>query len=182
MGVRDVVRAVTVTHGETDSILGASAADYEADLVQWRNDYDDDLRAITGQRESVMLFTDQMNNYTSTCFARRPRQRPHRSRWRNFRPPLTIRASIALVVSEILADYYRKDGAHLTNQSEELLGEKYGEAIKRTFVDGAAWKPLYITGAAVNSNLVVLSYNIPVATPGFRHRAGPRPRQSRVYL
>ena len=42
-----------------------------------------------------------------------------------------------------------------------MLGEKYGEAMKRTFVDGAVWKPLYITGAAINANLVSLSYNIP---------------------
>ena len=71
MGISDMVRAVTVTHGETDSMFGASAADYEADLVQWRNDYDADLRAITGQREPVMLFTDQMNNYTSAVFRQR---------------------------------------------------------------------------------------------------------------
>ena len=28
-------------------------------------------------------------------------------------------------------------------------------------MDGVAWRPLYITGAAVNGNLVTLSYNIP---------------------
>ena len=91
MGLRDVVRAVTVTHGETDFIKGASAAEYEADLVQWRSDYDNDLRAITGQRESVMLFTDQMNNYTSKTLKSAASHRPRRSHWRSFRRPLTIR-------------------------------------------------------------------------------------------
>src|SRR5260370_19901303 len=71
MGIRDVVRAMTVTHGETDGMIGAGAAQYEADLVQWRSDYDADLRAITGQREHLMLFTDQVNNYTSKVLGSR---------------------------------------------------------------------------------------------------------------
>ncbi len=160
MGIRDVVRAVTVTHGETDSMFGASAADYEADLVQWRNDYDADLRAITGQREPVMLFTDQMNNYTSTVF--RERAAPTSPiPLAQLPAALDHPGLIALVCPKYWLTYYRKDGAHLTATSEELLGEKYGEAIKRTLVDGVAWKPLYITGAAVASNLITLSYNIP---------------------
>ena len=160
MGVRDVVRAVTVTHGETDFIKRVSAADYEADLIQWRNDYDNDLRAITGQRESVMLFTDQMNSYTSkTLKAAAATTSP--IALAQLQAALDHPGAIALACPKYWLEYNPKDGAHLTNQSEELLGEKYGEAIKRTFVDGAVWKPLYITGAAINANLVVLSYNIP---------------------
>ncbi len=160
MGVGDVVRAVTVTQGETDSMMGASAAEYEADLVQWRNDYDADLRAITGQREPVMLFTDQMNNYTSAVFRERAAATSPIP-LAQLRAALDHPGVIALVCPKYWLAYYRKDGAHLTARSEELLGEKYGEAIKRTLVDGVAWKPLYITSAALNGNLITLSYNIP---------------------
>ncbi len=159
-GIRNVVRAVTVTHGETDSIMGASAAEYEADLVQWRNDYDADLRSITGQREHLMLFTDQMISYTSrTVGARAAKTSPIPLAQLN--AALHHPESIVLVCSKYWLTCYRKDGLHLTNRSEELLGEKYGEAIKRTFVDGVIWKPLYITGAAINANVITLSYNIP---------------------
>ena len=160
MGLRDVVRAVTVTHGETDFIKGASAAEYEADLVQWRSDYDNDLRAITGQRESVMLFTDQMNNYTSKTLKSAASQTSPIP-LAQLQAALDHPGSIALVCPKYWLEYNPKDGAHLTSRSEEMLGEKYGEAMKRTFVDSAVWKPLYITGAAINANLVTLSYNIP---------------------
>jgi hypothetical protein len=158
--IRDVVRAVTVTHGESDAIMGISAAEYEADLVQWRSDYDADVRAITGQRERVMLFTDQMNNYTSKVLG------SHAAPTSviplaQLKAALDYPDSIVLVCPKYWLNYYRKDGAHLTNRSEELLGEKYGEAIERTFVDGAVWKPLYITAATVNANLITLSYHIP---------------------
>jgi hypothetical protein len=159
-GIRDVVRAVTVSHGETDFEMGATAADYEADLVQWRSDYDADLRAITGQHERVMLFTDQMSNYTSTVFgsdAAATSPIPLAQLNAAIHHPDTI----VLVCPKYWLTYYPKDGAHLTNRSEELLGEKYGEAIKRTFVDGAVWKPLYITGAAIKANVITLSYHIP---------------------
>ncbi|HEY2104658.1 MAG TPA: hypothetical protein VGH29_02665 [Candidatus Binataceae bacterium] len=159
-GIRDVVRAVTVTHGESDYIIGISAAEYEADLVQWRTDYDADVRAITGQREPVMLFTDQMNSHTSKVLG--PRASPTSViPLAQLKAALDYPDSIVVVCPKYWLDYYRKDGAHLTGRSEELLGEKYGEAIKRTFVDGAIWKPLYINAATVNGNVITLSYHIP---------------------
>jgi hypothetical protein len=159
-GIRDVVRAITVTHGETDSMYGASAAEYEADLVQWRSDYDSDLRAITGQSEPVMLFTDQMNNYTSSVFHERAAATSPIP-LAQLQAALDHPGEIVLVCPKYWLTYYRKDGAHLTAQSEELLGEKYGEAIKRTMVDGAVWKPLYIVRAKVEGKAIMLSYNVP---------------------
>lgn len=159
-GIRDVVRALTVTHGETDAEFGASAAEYEADLVQWRDDFDADLRAITGQHERLLLFTDQMNNYTSRGFgsyAATTSPIP----LAQLNAALDHPGSIVMVCPKYWLRYYRKDGAHLTNRSEELLGEKYGEAIKRTFVDGVPWKPLYIVGATINAGVITLSYNVP---------------------
>jgi hypothetical protein len=159
-GLRDVVRAVTVTHGETDAQFGTSAAQYETDLEQWRSDYDTDLRAITGQDERVMLFTDQMNSYTSPAF------RSHATITSPI-PLAQLQAAldnpdkIVLVCPKYWLTYYRKDGGHLTNRSEELLGEKYGEAIKKTFIDGAVWKPLYITGADLKADVITISYHIP---------------------
>ncbi len=159
-GKRDVVRAVTVSHGETDYKMGVSAAEYESYLVQWRADYDIDLRAITGQREPVMLFTDQMSSYTSAVFGAQaapiaPIPLAQLS------AALHHPESIVLVCPKYWLTHYRKDGAHLTSRSEELLGEKYGEAIKQTFVDGVAWKPLHITAAALEADLITLSYHIP---------------------
>jgi hypothetical protein len=161
-GIHDVVRAITVTHGETDSIIGTSAAQYEADLVQWRADYETDVRAITHQREGVMLFTDQMNTYTATAklFGARA-ARTSVVPLAQLSAALHHRESIVLVCPKYWLNYYRKDGAHLTNRSEELLGEKYGEAIEQTFVDGAPWKPLYISGATINANVITLSYHVP---------------------
>jgi hypothetical protein len=159
-GKRDEVRAITVTHGESDGIIGTSAAQYEADLVQWRADYEADVRAITHQREGVMLFTDQMNTYTVKLFGLQPAETSGIP-LAQLAAALHHPESIVMVCPKYWLTYYRKDGAHLTNRSEEMLGEKYGEAIKRTFVDHEVWKPLYISGAAVNANVITLSYHVP---------------------
>jgi hypothetical protein len=160
LGFRDVVRAITVTHGQTDSIIGTSAAAYEQDLVNWRGDYETDIRTITGQREPVMLFTDQMNTYASKVLGERAAVTSPIP-LAQLQAALDNPDSIVLVCPKYWLTYNPKDGAHLTNRSEELLGEKYGQAIKRTFLDGAVWKPLYIKSAHLIGDVVTLSYNVP---------------------
>jgi len=159
LGFRDVVRAITVTHGETDSIIGTTAAQYESDLAQWRADYETDIRPITSQRERVILFTDQMNAYTSKVPGKHIAPTPAIP-LAQLQAALDYPDLIVLVCPKYWL-VYNRDGVHLTNRSEELLGEKYGEAVKRTIVDGMVWKPLYITGAKLDGSTVTLSYNIP---------------------
>ncbi len=160
LGKRDVVRAVTVTHGETDSIIGTGAAQYERDLAQWRSDYDNDVRAITGQSEHVILFTDQMNTYSSKALGKRAASTSPIP-LAQLDAALDNPDSIVLVCPKYWLTYSPRDGAHLTGASEELLGEKYGEAMARTFLDGNIWKPLYIKSANLAGDTITLSYNIP---------------------
>jgi hypothetical protein len=160
LGMGDVVRAITVTHGETDSIIGTSATEYEHDLMDWRGDYDTDVRAITGQSEHVILFTDQMNTYSSRVLGKRAAATSPIP-LAQLNAALDNPDSIVLVCPKYWLNYSPRDGAHLTNRSEELLGEKYGEAMARTFMDGNVWKPLYIKSANLAGATITLYYNVP---------------------
>ena len=50
--------AVTVVHGECDS----GNSNYESDLVQLFTDYDADIKAITGQTDTVQMLVSQQNS------------------------------------------------------------------------------------------------------------------------
>jgi hypothetical protein len=52
------VGAIVITHGESD----AGNARYDADLVQLWGDYNEDLRAITGQEQPIPMLISQQHS------------------------------------------------------------------------------------------------------------------------
>ena len=59
IGWKYVVYAIAVVHGEADSYPGQTAETYKAYLREWQQNYDADIKAITGQVETVQLFSGQ---------------------------------------------------------------------------------------------------------------------------
>jgi hypothetical protein len=154
-----VVRALTVIHGEADSLAGTSQVTYERDLLDWQRDFNIDLRNVTGQNWQVLEFTDQMNSYTSTAMS------PPRST--SVIPLAQLQAAIDYPASVFLVSpkyffKYTTDGVHLTASSEQLLGEYYGKAYKQTVIDGVPWKPLYPTAFAISGRFITVTFNVPV--------------------
>lgn len=62
-GKRHVVRAITVVHGESDGWQNWNT-EYDRALVQWQSDYEQEIRAITGQTEPVPMFHSQYSGWT----------------------------------------------------------------------------------------------------------------------
>ena len=135
LGKTDRAIGVTVIHGESDHDKGITAAQYEGYLEEWQNDYQTDVRAITGQSNVIPLFTDQMGSFTKYGEAVSPI------------PSAQLAAAednpdkIYLVGPKYFLPY-SSDGIHLTNTSYRWLGEYYGKVIKKVAVDKEEWKPL----------------------------------------
>jgi hypothetical protein len=154
-----VVRALTIIHGEADSLAGTSQATYERDLLDWQRDFSVDISDVTGQSSQVLEFTDQMNSYTATAMS------PSRSTsvipLAQLQAAIDNPASVFLVGPKYFLEY-TADGVHLTASSEQLLGEYYGKAYKQTVIDGVRWKPLYPTAFAISGRIITVRFNVPV--------------------
>ncbi len=145
------VIGVTVIHGESDSQSNSAYEDY---LVEWQNDYETDVKAITGQKGSIPLFTDQMGSFTS-----------FRNVATSVIPIAQLAASennpekIILVGPKYFFDYM--DGTHLTAYSYRWLGEYYAKIIKKVVFNQESWKPLSPNQIVRSGNVVYAQFNVP---------------------
>lgn len=148
------VPAVTIVHGETDEQNGKTALEYVSYLLEWQNDYNLDVKAVTSQSEDVILFTDQMSSWSiynktfpSTALGQwiAARDNPNK---------------IILVAPKYMLDY--QDGVHLKNYSYRRLGEYYGKVMKKVLVDKQAWLPLSPQTVTLSGNVITAKFNVPV--------------------
>ena len=153
LGKVDRVIGVTTIHGESDHLAGTTQSTYEADLVEWQNDYNTDVKAITGQSQDIPLFTDQMSSqsgYNSTT---------------SVIPLAQLSAAennptkIYLVGPKYFLTY--SDTAHLVNTSYRWLGEYYSKVIQKVVFEGEAWKPLSPETITRNGNIIYAKFHVP---------------------
>jgi hypothetical protein len=158
LGYVDRVIGVTTIHGESDHLAGNSAS-YESYLVEWQNDYNTDVKAITGQTTNIPLFTDQMSSQTGYNSAT------------SGIPMAQLAASvdhpgdIILVGPKYFFNY--SDTAHLTNTSYRWLGEYYGKVIKKVAIDHQAWRPLSPDTVTRNNNEIYARFHVPAGVLAF---------------
>ena len=129
LGLSHQVDAVTVIHGESDSVSYGTPTPYEANLVEWQRDYTTDVKTITGQTNDVVLFTDQMGQSQPSAI-------PYAQLAAADHNP----GKIVLVGPKYFLQY-ASDVDHLSNGAERLLGEYYAKAYQQQVVNGVAWKP-----------------------------------------
>jgi hypothetical protein len=150
------VIAVTAIHGEDDHLIGTSAATYEADLLEWYNDYNTDVKEINGQTFDIPLVTDQFSSWTAYNAAT------------SVIPLAQLAAAennpgkIYLVGPKYFLDY-SPDGVHLINTSYRWLGEYYAKVLAR-IVNGEAWKPLSPTTIERTNNVITVDFHVPVGS------------------
>lgn len=122
---------------------------YDDYLLELADDLTADIRAITGQSERVMLMTDQ------------EAQGPvvGNSSLGDLKAAIEHPDKIICVGPKY--QFLYNDLAHLNGQSQAWLGGYHGRAAKRTFFDGVAWKPLYVTSAVRAGTVVTLTFNVP---------------------
>lgn len=117
-------RGICCIHGEADG--NQDNDNYLADLLEWKNDFNSDLKAITGQTRDIPFFFCQCNSacgygnvggILSTDFPTAIiQERTHR----NY-------TDMVLVAPKYQLPY--RDHTHITNDGERILGEYYAMAI-----------------------------------------------------
>ena len=142
------VGAVVVTHGESDS----GNHDYEAQLHQLWQDYNSDLRAITGQSQHIPMILTQQNavaDHSPSTLAQ----------WK-----IGVDYPAEIVCSGPKYQYpYFTDGVHLTGEGYRQLGEKYAQVYYQRVILGRQWEPLEPTGAARRGWTITVHFHVPVA-------------------
>ena len=135
MAKTHVVRAVTNVHGEADH--NANNALYKDNLLQFQTDYETDVKATTGQAESVPMFITQISSW--------PRLTGDKVHdiidGQMLAAHLAAPGKIILVGPKYHYPYFT-DGVHLTSVGYDHMGEDYAKAYRRVILEGKTWEPL----------------------------------------
>jgi hypothetical protein len=131
------IGAIFLTHGETD----AGNAGYEDAMLKLYTDYNADLKAITGQEQSIPLFTSQQHGIYMYTLGTTAASNINTSTKLQWQASLDHPNEIVCVGPKYQYPYYT-DYLHLVAVGYELMGEKYAEAYYERVVLGHDWKPL----------------------------------------
>ncbi len=159
------VGAIIITHGETDS----GSPTYGNDLYKLWSDYNQDIRAITGQTQSIPLFVSQQHAYPSNSGT-------SAGTLQQWRVGLDHPGDIICTGPKYQYPYY-SDGVHLVASGYQQLGEKLGEIYYEKVVLGKDWQPLQPTNVSKSGRVITVNFHVPVA-PLVWDTTLPAPNQS----
>jgi len=158
--------AIVLTHGEAD----ATSATYGADVQQLFNDYNADLKAITGQTSSIPLILTQQSTFPTDATSR---STSTLAAWR-----LGVDHPGDFFCAGPKYQYeYGPDHIHLTAAEYVRLGEKYGEVYWTTQVLGLPWTPVQPNKVARDGTSVLVYFDVLFPPLNF-DPALPPPHQS----
>lgn len=148
-----VVRAVTNVHGESDHV--AKNAAYQANLLEWQKDYEDDVKAITGQTEPVPMFETQISSWTryNTTTSEIPRQQ--------LGAHVAAPGKVILVGAKYHLEYVA-DGVHLTAAGYQHMGEYYAKAYRHVVLEGKTWEPVRPKTITRAGAVITVKMHVPV--------------------
>lgn len=161
-GKRLAYGAVVLTHGESDW----SNEEYGAQLHQLAQDYDRDLRAITGQRRGVVLLATQQSTFPG---ARAALPRSAVALWlAGVRHPGQI-----VCVGPRYQYPYAADRLHMPAAAYGRLGDKYAQIFHEVVVLRRPWRPLQPLSAARRGATVTVQMHAPVPPLAFEETLAP---------
>jgi hypothetical protein len=140
------VGAITLVHGESDS----GNNQYESQVRQLWQDYNTDLKAITGQTEDILMIVSQqssLGNPSPSAIAQ----------WK-----IGVDDPKNFVCAGPKYQYRASDQYHLTTEGYQLLGEKMGEVYFERVILGHDWQPLQPVKATHQGNVITVQFNVPV--------------------
>lgn len=149
------VIGVTTIHGETDNFNGVDGPTYQGYLEEWQSDYENDVKAITGQSGTIPLFLDQMSSFASSYAMTATSAIPiYQLKAAEDNP-----GKIVVVGPKYQFNY--SDRHHLTAASSRWAGEYYGKVIKHVAVDHETWRPLSPDSAERTDNVIYADFHVP---------------------
>ena len=151
LGLTHTVRAVTNIHGETDHQTGNTH--YQMNLVQWQEDYETDVRAITGQETPVPMLHSQMSSWTwyGQATSLIPIDQLNASK--------QVPDKLLLVGPKYFLPY--ADGVHLTSEGYQQLGEYYAKVYDWAVLRQRRWKPLWPVSAQASGSKIIVTFEVP---------------------
>ncbi len=157
LGLRHIVRALFVVHGEEDQTLGT--ANYEADLEAWQADYESDLSAITKQTAPVPMFVSQLSGNWDAVGAHGNAALVPQAQ---FQASLDEPTKIYLVGPKYMLTF--SNGPHLTNTGYRQMGEYFAKAYRSVVIEGKPWIPLRPQPASIicTATTVDAAFDVPV--------------------
>ncbi|CAN5724258.1 hypothetical protein BH09MYX1_BH09MYX1_42530 [soil metagenome] len=138
---------IILTHGECD----AGNANYAAGLFKLWQDYDTDLKAVTGQSSDVVLFISQQSTIASGA---------------NGSAVQVWQAGGAhpgqiVCTGPKYAYQYSADHLHLPAPGYQRLGEKYAEVFDLVVNQKVAWKPLGPSAVTRAGAVITVKLDVP---------------------
>lgn len=159
-----VVRAVTAVHGEHDHYGNegyfplpgtdgkSTVPDYGHGLEEWQRDYEDGVKAITGQTIPVPLLVSQYSHWNdrpTTKIAYEQLAAHVRSKGK------------VVVIGPTYVLPYSSDCLHFTGHGERHLGEYFAKAYARIVLEGKRWEPLRPLAITRQGNVITAKFLVP---------------------
>ena len=153
-----MVRAVTTVHGEDDhySPEYLPTATYADALLEWQNDYETSVRAITGQAEPVPLYVMQLSGWRNTKKYSAVSEDQYNA---HLRAP----GKVILVAPTYMLTYAGSGCLHYTRESQLRMGEYIAKAYAQTTFGGSPWEPLRPAQVTRNGSTLDVRFVVPVA-------------------
>lgn len=166
-----VVRAVAAIHGESDHYgylapgghpefpmtgsdgTPAKIKDYADGLVEWQQDYESSVRAITGQAQPVPLFISALSGWTTT----RGSVVPQMQLDAHVRAPGKV-----VYVTPAYPLTARNDCLHYDQNGYRRLGEYFAKVYSRVVFSGQRWEPVRPKQISRAGNVITVTFHVPV--------------------
>lgn len=144
------VGGITLIHGETD----CGSPTYESDIRKLWSDYNQDIKAITGQTQKIPMFLVQQHSYPSTGTSA--------STLAQWKAGVDYAGDI-ICIGPNYQRYYGSDHVHLVSSGYQQLGEKFAQVYYERVVLGRDWQPLQPTSATKSGRVITVNLHVPVA-------------------
>jgi len=146
--------ATLIAHGEQDDKF--STVGYGNDLLQWQQNYQADIQAITHQVQAIPLITSQIASWTDNS--------AHATPWTPQQVDAIARANPGVVINSgpSYMLQYIPAGTHLTAQGERWRAEYYHKAY-RSYLAKGDFQPLRMSTISRVGALITLTLLVPVA-------------------
>jgi hypothetical protein len=152
------VAGMIFTHGESD----AGTPDYEAGVYKFWQDYDTDLKMITGQTRDIVLFASQ---------ASASPVKGDSSAVQIWRAGVDHPGQIVCTGPKYQYGYL--DGLHLPGPGYRRLGAKYAEVFDLVVNQGVRWKPLGPNKVTRSGAVITLDMDVPNPPLNWDDHIGP---------
>ena len=184
LGKTHAVRAVTTIHGESDHngqltdfpMRGSDGVankvkNYADALIEWQEDYEAGVKAITNQAEPVPLFVMGISGWTGPATYPGETEPPRYSPLAAQQHDAHVRApgKVILVAPGYFLDQGAKGGGdttpeclHMSIVVQRQIGEYFAKVYAKVVFKGEVWEPVRPKTVTRVANVVTVEYFVPV--------------------